>query len=126
MLMGGAIMVLAGAGMGEFSGLAPATFTAASVGAWLYLMIAGALIGFTAYAWLLQVCAPSKVSTYAFVNPVIAVALGCTLGSEPFSMRLVFATTLIAAAVLLIIWSGGQASRPNPSAPGLLATGKTT
>lgn len=125
MLTGGAIMALAGVSLGELSSFETAAVTAKSVGAWLYLMIAGALIGFTAYAWLLQVCAPSKVSTYAFVNPVIAVALGCTLGSEPFSMRLVFATALIASAVLLIIRGGGPATRPSPSAPPLVAAGKT-
>ncbi len=126
MLTGGAIMMLFGAGLSEFSGLDPATFTAASVGAWLYLMIAGALIGFTAYAWLLQVCAPAKVSTYAFVNPVIAVALGCTLGNEPFSLRLVFATALIAAAVLLIIRGGSNPAPARPASAPLLADGKTT
>ena len=126
MLTGGAIMVLAGAGLGEFSGLDPATFTAASVWAWLYLMIAGALIGFTAYSWLLQVCAPAKVSTYAFVNPVIAVALGCTLGNEPFSLRLVFATALIAFAVLLIIRGGTKPVPPQPANTTLLAAGKAT
>lgn len=126
MLAGGGIMMLVGAGLGEFSNWAPAATTAASVWAWLYLMIAGALIGFTAYAWLLQVCAPAKVSTYAFVNPVIAVALGCTLGSEPFSVRLVLATALIAIAVLLIIRGGTPVAPAVRTEAALLAAGKAT
>ena len=125
MITGGAVMTLVGVGMGEPRALDLAAITARSLGAWLYLMVAGALIGFTAYAWLLQVCAPSKVSTYAFVNPVIAVALGCTLGREPFSLRLVVATALIGAAVLLII-RGGTSPKPAVGATALAGVAKAT
>lgn len=126
MIAGGAVMMLVGVGVGETRSLDLAAITITSAWAWLYLMIAGALIGFTAYVWLLQVCAPSTVSTYAFVNPVIAVVLGCTLGKEPFSLRLVFATALIAAAVLLIIRGGRTRVSARPADAPLLAAGKPT
>jgi drug/metabolite transporter (DMT)-like permease len=71
--------------------------------AWIYLTIFGSLIAFTAYVWLLQASTPARVSTYAFVNPLIAVALGCTLGAEPFSLKLLASTALIVVAVYLII-----------------------
>jgi drug/metabolite transporter (DMT)-like permease len=111
MIAGGAVMSLVGVGVGETREFDISTVSALSIGAWLYLMIAGALVGFTAYVWLLGVCPPSKVATYAFVNPLIAVALGCTLGNEPFSLRLLAATALIGLAVLLIIRSGPNQKR---------------
>jgi drug/metabolite transporter (DMT)-like permease len=71
--------------------------------AWTYLTIFGSLIAFTSYVWLLQASTPARVSTYAFVNPLIAVVLGCTLGAEPFSLKLLASTALIVVAVYLII-----------------------
>jgi len=121
MIAGGAVMMLVGVGAGETRSFDPGAITAESAWAWFYLMTFGALIGFTAYVWLLQVCAPSKVSTYAFVNPVIAVVLGCTLGNEPFSLRLFLATALIGVAVLLIIRGGAKQKFPAPSSPALAA-----
>ena len=106
MIGGGAVMFLFGLGVGEGSTFRLAQVTATSFWAWFYLMSAGALVGFTAYAWLLQVTSASKVATNAFVNPLIAVALGCTLGQEPFSMRLLLCTALIATGVLMIIRGG--------------------
>jgi len=123
MIAGGAVTMLVGVGAGETRAFDPAAITAVSAWAWFYLMSFGALIGFTAYVWLLQVCAPAKVSTYAFVNPVIAVVLGCTLGSEPFSFRLVIATALIGLAVLLIIRGGAQ-SVPAAASPATLTAEK--
>lgn len=123
MIAGGAVMMLVGLGLGETRTFSWAAITPASAWAWFYLMTFGALVGFTAYVWLLGVCAPSKVSTYAFVNPVIAVLLGCTLGNEPFSLRLLIATALIGAAVLLIIRGGAKQSRL-VTAPTALATPK--
>ena len=71
--------------------------------AWTYLTVFGSLIAFTSYVWLLQASTPARVSTYAFVNPLIAVVLGCTLGAEPFSLKLLASTALIVVAVYLII-----------------------
>ncbi len=123
MIAGGAVMMLFGLGVGEPRDLEVAAITATSIWAWFYLMTFGALVGFTAYVWLLQVCPPAKVSTYAFVNPVIAVVLGCTLGSEPFSLRLVIATALIGLAVLLII-RGGAKRMPPATSPSAMSAEK--
>lgn len=123
MITGGAVMTLVGVGAGELRTFDFASVTALSAGAWIYLMLFGALVGFTAYIWLLQVCPASKVSTYAFVNPLIAVTLGCTLGNEPFSSRLVLATALIGFAVLLIILSGSAGKQNSRTRPTILNPG---
>ncbi|HAV65450.1 MAG TPA: EamA family transporter [Verrucomicrobiales bacterium] len=115
MISGGLVMTLFGVAVGEIPAFDPAAVSALSFWSWLYLSLVGALVGFTAYVWLLQVSTPSKVSTYAFVNPLIAVVLGCTLGREPFSMRLVFSTGLILVAVILIIYGRPARSRPATS-----------
>jgi drug/metabolite transporter (DMT)-like permease len=60
-------------------------------------------VGFTAYVWLLRVVSPSRVSTYAFVNPLIAVFLGWTLGGEEFTARMGLAALVIVAGVVLIV-----------------------
>jgi drug/metabolite transporter (DMT)-like permease len=112
MLSGGALLGLTAAGAGEMSGFSLAGVTGPSVVAWLYLTVAGSLIGFTAYVWLLQVSTPERVSTYAYVNPLIAVVLGCTIGREPVSGTLFTAGGLIIAAVVVIVRSGAKSQRP--------------
>jgi drug/metabolite transporter (DMT)-like permease len=62
----------------------------------LYLVTFGSIVGFTAYVYLLRTVSPAKVSTYAYVNPVVAVFLGWALAGEPVTMR-----TLVAAAIIL-------------------------
>lgn len=102
MLIGGALLTLAGLIAGEGSRIEFAQFSTRSVVSLGYLIVFGSFIGFTAYIWLLGVTTPAKVSTYAFVNPVIAVVLGCTLGGEPFSLRMLVSGVVIVAGVLLI------------------------
>lgn len=99
----GAVMLGFGFAKGEHVGFEIRDVSAASVWAWIYLVVFGSLITFPAYIWLLQVSTPARVTTYAFVNPLIAVALGCTIGSEPFSLKLLFCTALIVLGVWLII-----------------------
>jgi drug/metabolite transporter (DMT)-like permease len=62
----------------------------------------GSLVAFTSYVWLLKVSTPAKVSTYAFVNPIVAVLLGVTIGKEPFGGKMLLATVIILAGVVLI------------------------
>lgn len=112
MITGGILLLAFSSAMGEFRTFSPNGLSAKSVWAWLYLTTAGSLIGFTAYAWLLQVSTPAKVSTYAYVNPFIAVLLGCTLGNEALSRELLLAGVLIIAAVALIVCSGSGVSFP--------------
>jgi drug/metabolite transporter (DMT)-like permease len=68
-----------------------------------YLIVFGSLIAFTAYVWLLQVSSPSRVSTYAFVNPVIAVAAGWLLGGEVVTLPMLMAAAVIAAGVAILV-----------------------
>jgi drug/metabolite transporter (DMT)-like permease len=105
MIAGGGLLLLLAGLHGEATAFSFSRLSAASVGAWFYLTAMGSLIGFTSYVWLLRVCTPAKVATYAYVNPLIAVLLGCTIGREPFSHELLAAGGLIVAAVVLIVRS---------------------
>jgi drug/metabolite transporter (DMT)-like permease len=102
MLAGGAFLTLLGTSLGEWSSVTAATITLKSLLALLYLIIFGALIGFTAYVYLLQHTTPSVASTYAYVNPVIAVFLGWALGGEALSQRIFLAGAAIITAVVII------------------------
>ena len=115
MTAGGVLLLILAVVSGEPRHFSFDRMTAISVGAWLYLVVAGSLFGYTAYAWLLQVSTPARVSTYGYVNPFIAVLLGCTIGREPLSHELVVAGALIIAAVLMIVTGGS--SKPNPAVP---------
>ena len=68
----------------------------------VYLIIAGSIIGFTAYVWLIHHESPTKVGTYAYVNPVVAVLLGYFLGGEALGLRTILGTLLILISVLVI------------------------
>jgi drug/metabolite transporter (DMT)-like permease len=103
MICGGALLLLASAVTGEPWRLDPATVTLKSLFAVGYLTLFGSLIGFTAYVWLLRVVSPARVSTYAFVNPVIAVFLGWTLGGEELTARMGLAALGIVGGVVLIV-----------------------
>jgi len=109
MICGGAILLALGATQGEFGQFHPAQVTTISLVSWLYLVTAGSLVGYTAYIWLLHVSTPARVATYAYVNPLIAVLLGCTLGREVFSHELLIAGALIIVAVVLIVRGGTPA-----------------
>jgi len=114
MIAGGILSWAIGLGMGEGSGLHFAAFTGKSLLSLGYLVIFGSLLGFSAYVWLLKVTTPARASTYAFVNPVIAVLLGWALAGEPITWRVAVAGATIVAAVGLILFFG--ASR-GPKAP---------
>ena len=102
MLAGGVFLTLAALAFGEFRNFHPSTI---SRGVWfslLYLIVAGSIIGFTAYVWLLHHESPTKVGTYAYVNPVVAVLVGYFLGGEPLALRTIAGTALILISVLAI------------------------
>lgn len=79
-----------------------ADVSARSWGAWVYLIIAGSLIGFTAFVWLMKHCPPARVATYAYVNPIVAVFLGWWIAHEPIGPRLFVAAAIIIAGVAII------------------------
>jgi drug/metabolite transporter (DMT)-like permease len=102
MLCGGGLMFAAGAGFGE---AAVFDVAAVSLRSWLsfaYLVTFGSLLAFTTYMWLLRVARPSVVSTYAYVNPLVAVFLGALLGGETLTANVGLATAMILGAVALI------------------------
>jgi drug/metabolite transporter (DMT)-like permease len=102
MLVGGIFLAIAAAGFGELHGFSAA---AISLRAWIalaYLVVAGSIIGFTAYVWLLHHYSPTKVGTYAYVNPVVAVILGYFFGGEPLGLRTVAGTACVLISVLVI------------------------
>ncbi|HWD94227.1 MAG TPA: EamA family transporter [Verrucomicrobiae bacterium] len=113
MIAGGSVLFGLAATQGEFGQFSLARVTALSFGSWLFLVIAGSLVAYTAYVWLLQVSTPARVATYAYVNPLIAVLLGCTLGREVFSHALVLAGVLIIVAVALIVRGGAKPAPKN-------------
>ena len=109
MMSGGVILAAAGAATGEIARFDPAGLTSRSVGALAYLIILGSVVTFTAYTWLLSVVPPARVSTYAYVNPVVAVMLGWALAGEPITPRTLLATALIVAAVATIVTARSSA-----------------
>ncbi|MFZ0394460.1 MAG: EamA family transporter, partial [Terracidiphilus sp.] len=103
MLVGGVLLGIAAGALGEFPRFHPA---AVSRGAWVslaYLIVAGSIMGFTAYLWLIHHQSPTRVGTYAYVNPVIAVVIGHWFGGETLGMRTLMGTALILACVVAII-----------------------
>ncbi|HYJ78734.1 MAG TPA: drug/metabolite exporter YedA, partial [Longimicrobiaceae bacterium] len=105
MLAGGALLLLAGTVAGEWARLDLAAVTPRSWLAFLYLIVFGSGVGFTAYIWLLRHVSIAKVATYAYVNPVVAVLLGWALAGEALSARTALAAAVIIAAVVFITTS---------------------
>ncbi|MEK7710701.1 MAG: drug/metabolite exporter YedA [Planctomycetota bacterium] len=102
MLCGGGLLFVAGLLSGEAGRVTAADISLRSVLSLGYLIVFGSLIAFSSYVWLLGVTTPARVSTYAFVNPVVAVLLGVTVAGEPFGVRTAGATVIIVTAVVLI------------------------
>jgi len=102
MLAGGVLLTLTAALLGEFRGF---HVQAVSREAWLalaYLIVAGSIVGFTAYVWLIHHESPTKVGTYAYVNPVVAVLVGYFLGGEAIGPRTIVGTLLVLVSVVVI------------------------
>lgn len=102
MLAGGALLVLVGSAAGEWGRLDPGAVSARSLLALAYLVVFGSGVGFTAYVWLLKHVEVAKVSTYAYVNPVVAVFLGWLLAGEAVTARTLCAAAVIVVAVAFI------------------------
>jgi drug/metabolite transporter (DMT)-like permease len=108
MLTGGALLAATGVLTGELGDLDLAAITGRSAFAVVYLIVLGSLIAFTAYGWMLRVAPLPFVSTYAYVNPIIAVILGAIILSEPLDLRTVVAGAVIVVAVSLIVTARGR------------------
>ena len=104
MIVGGGLLLLAGAVTGEPAHLrhTHTDISVASVAALLHLIVFGSLVGHSAYNWLLRTSTPAKASSYAYVNPVVALALGWALADEPVTPRTLAAAGVILSAVVTI------------------------
>jgi drug/metabolite transporter (DMT)-like permease len=111
MVVGGTILIGLGLAVGELVDANPAAFTGRSILALSYLIVFGSLLAFTSYVWLLRNARTSLVSTYAYVNPVVAVLLGAAILGESISVRTVVAGAIIVSSVALII-SAKEVSPP--------------
>ncbi|MGH2463442.1 MAG: EamA family transporter [Candidatus Limnocylindria bacterium] len=115
MLAGGAVMLAVGLLRGELAGIDPNAFSSASLLAVAYLIVFGSLVAFTAYIWVLHHASVSVVSTYAYVNPIVAVALGVIVLGEPMTPRTWLAGLIILGAVVAMV-SGRPRDVPQPEA----------
>jgi drug/metabolite transporter (DMT)-like permease len=118
MLTGGLLLTAGGAAVGELARLDVASITPLALGGWAYLVSFGSLGGFLAYAWLLERASPSIASTHAFVNPLVAVALGAIILGEQVGGRTLVAAVGVVIAVILLM-AAERTPRPAvaPSVP---------
>ncbi len=113
MTIGGLALVALGIARGELALIQPAAFSGRSLVALAYLIAVGSWVGFTCYVWLLRHARTSLVSTYAYVNPVVAVFLGWLILDETIGLRTLVAGGIVLAAVALIISAGTGAPAPD-------------
>jgi drug/metabolite transporter (DMT)-like permease len=114
MICGGILLLLAGVVTGELPRFHPHSISMLSFSSFVYLVIIGAVVGYTAYIWLLRHCDPAKVATYAYVNPIVAVLLGTFFADEVVTARMLIAAVLIIGSVALIITAQQLRARIEP------------
>jgi drug/metabolite transporter (DMT)-like permease len=102
MLLGGILLMITSASLGEFHNFHPSSVAPQAWFALLYLIVFGSIIGFTAYVWLIHHESPTKVGTYAYVNPVVAVLLGYFAGGEALGVRTIIGTLCILISIIVI------------------------
>jgi drug/metabolite transporter (DMT)-like permease len=115
MLCGGVLLLLAGIVTGELRTFHPRSISMLSLASFIYLIIIGAVVGYTAYIWLLRHCEPAKVATYAYVNPIVAVLLGAAFAGETLSMGVLIAGALIIGSVAIVITAQQLTARAEPA-----------
>jgi drug/metabolite transporter (DMT)-like permease len=126
MLTGGVALLVAGVATGELGELDLGSVSGRSLLAVAYLVVAGSVIAFSAYAWLLRNAGTALVSTYAYVNPVVAVVLGALFLSEPVTPRMLLAGLAIVASVALIVTAQSSQRRLHERVRGRSARKKDT
>jgi drug/metabolite transporter (DMT)-like permease len=119
MICGGVLLLMAALVTKEK--LQPHSVTALSIWSWIYLVLIGAIVGFTAYIFLLRHCDPRKVSTYAYVNPIVAVILGALFAGEKLSGRSILAMALIIGSVIVVVTAQQFTGRSAPPISAALA-----
>jgi drug/metabolite transporter (DMT)-like permease len=108
LLSGGTALAVVGLALGEAGRIDTGALAPRALLSFGYMVVASSLVGFTAYMWLLRVSTPSRVGTYAFVNPMVALCVGSALGGESLDGRTLFASLVILAGVALIVVAGGR------------------
>jgi drug/metabolite transporter (DMT)-like permease len=102
MFAGGVFLGLTSVGLGEFRNFHPSSVSRSAWLSLVYLIVAGSILGFTAYVWLLHHESPTKVGTYAYVNPVVAVLVGYFLGGEALNLRTILGSLFVLISVVVI------------------------
>lgn len=115
MLAGGVFLAVTAAALGEFHNFYWWTISRRAWLSLLYLIVAGSIIGFTAYVWLIHHESPTKVGTYAYVNPVVAVLVGYFGGGEALGLRTILGTTFVLISVVVITTT--RAKKPLAALP---------
>ena len=105
MLSGGLVLIIVATLFGEWQQFHIEMLSSRSLWAFAYLVFIGSLVGFSAYVWLLKNASPYLASTYAFVNPLVALCLGYFFADEVLSVKALLATVLIISAVVMITLS---------------------
>jgi drug/metabolite transporter (DMT)-like permease len=105
MLTGGVLLTIAAASLGEFRGFHLAAVSHQAWFALAYLIVAGSIVAFTAYVWLIHHESPTMVGTYAYVNPVVAILIGYFFAGEPLGRRTIIGTVLVLVSVVVITTS---------------------
>ncbi len=112
MLTGGGFALLVGWAAGEASGFTAGAVSTVSLAAYTYLVLFGSVLAFTCFTFLARAVSPGRASTHAYVNPLVALALGAGLGGERLGIRALAATPLILGGLTLVL--GGRACVPSP------------
>lgn len=102
MIAGGLCLLLASLVTGEWTRIRLDQVSMRSLVSWVYLVVFGAIIAFTCYIWLLKIATPARVSTYAYVNPLVALFLGWALANESLTLMNILAAIIILASVIII------------------------
>jgi drug/metabolite transporter (DMT)-like permease len=123
MLIGSVGLITLGTISGEWSQLDPSSFSSRSLAGMLYLIVFGSWVGFVAYIWLLRVAPTMLVSTYAYVNPLVAIFVGSLLAGEALTPRVVIATVIILGSVAAITLTQPARSKPKPADAAAVTSG---
>jgi drug/metabolite transporter (DMT)-like permease len=114
LMIGGVFLLIVALLAGEFTGFSPQNVSLKSALSLMYLIVFGSIVTFTAYVWLLQITPATRVATHTYVNPVIAVLLGWSIGGEEFTFITLIACAIIVLSIYLVLAPGRRSGRAIP------------
>jgi drug/metabolite transporter (DMT)-like permease len=103
LLGGGMVLSIVATLTGDLASLEPSAVSGRSLASFLYLVVFGSLVTYSAYVWLLRRVGPARLSSHGYVNPMVAVALGAAVAGEPITLAVVIASLLILASVIVLV-----------------------